>query len=178
MGFPILVRWHLYIESGPCIPCDVRANQALLTEPWEKSTSVDWVTTDSVNGISSLLYLRLKALRRYNPSYFFLSKYRYFLEQEVAYSDKNNQHTNSSLFFIFGRWPFKLQTVRWTDDGLQHICFTTPPWIKWYICEIRFIYVSSDKTRLLIDILLIRLAFTIIIPTCDTLHPTCNRCVT
>ena len=124
-----------------CIPCDVRANQALLTEPWEKSTSVDWVITDSFNGISSLLYFRLKALRRDNPSFFF-----FFFYQNTDIFLNRNLHIptkiiNIQIVFFFGRRPLKLQTVRWTDDGLQQICLTTPPWIKWYIGEIRFIYV-------------------------------------
>ena len=44
MGFPILVRWHLYIESGP----------SLL---WCRDAHSDWIHSERPNGVSKCLLL-------------------------------------------------------------------------------------------------------------------------
>ena len=57
MGFPILVRWHLYIESGPCRPMFLSLNM------------MSWVCIGSGNGLAPN---RHQAIARTNADLFWI----------------------------------------------------------------------------------------------------------
>ena len=117
MGFPILVRWHLYIETGP------RASLALVFTLFSRNILVSASEMLTVSGPSTIACP--KYLTTINHKYIYIYRYMYIYTGWITFNGKSyhfilvgiknlcSPKMPSGEFFMFGH---KVSTLVWQSE--------------------------------------------------------------